>query len=418
MTIRWITPLLGTAPASAVLGLSEVQILDVRDMLDKAGNEATIIREKIQLGCDLLVAGKKIVVCCDHGISRSNSVAAGILACFERISLDESVRRVLASTGETEIRLDVIEAIRRATETELSIDRERKCWLLTGGHGYLGSLLASAVPKGVELLRPSRRELDILHGGVALNLYVREHQVTRILHFATPHVGNTNSSVGESLVMLRNILDVCANNHIPLFLPSRWEVFGAYKGQILRADEETPLRPAGVIGDAKYLCEKLVEAWVNRNSVEVTVLRSSLVFGINGAPNFIRSFIKRAVSREVITTHIYKNGPPQLDLIYARDWIQACWSLLLSDKAGVFNVGGGILLSTTEIAELVIESCGCGQKLKRMPIDDIASNVLLDYKKLSETTGWKPSNDVASRLSDFARSFANELDFDKNGKLT
>ena len=415
MTIRWITPLLGTAPASAVLELSEVQILDVRDLLDKAGNDASVIREKIRFGCDLLAAGKKTVVCCDHGISRSNSIAAGILARFEHISLDEGVRKVLDATGETEIRLDVVEAIRLAIETELSIGSEHNRWLRTGGHGYLGSLLYSAVPNGIELLRPSRKELDTLNGGVALNLYVREHQVTRILHFAASHVENTNSSMGVSLTMLRNILDVCASNQIPLFLPSRWEVFGAYKGQILHANEETPLRPDGVIGDAKYLCEKLAEAWVNRNSMEVTVLRSSLVFGNNGAPNFIRSFIKRAARNEVITTHVYKNGPPQLDLIYAGDWIKACWTLLLSGKTGTFNVGGGGLLGTNEIAELIIKSCGSDQKLKSMPIDDIASNVLLDYRKLSDATGWKPASIIISQLLGFARSFANKSTFYNKG---
>ncbi len=408
MTIRWITPLLGTAAANEVEGIVDVQVIDVRDMLDKGGNTALVIKEKIQLGCELLSAGKKTVVCCDHGISRSNSIAAGILARFEAISLDDGVRRVLAETGETELRMDVIEAVRNAIENEISIDKKRNCWLLTGGHGYLGTLLAAEIPNGVNLLRPTREELDLLRGGAALNLYVRKFQVSRILHFATPIVGNTNSSVGESVVILRNILDVCASNNIPLFIPSRWEVFGAYQGK-LHADEDTILRPAGVIGDAKFLTEKLVDAWANKNLVEVTVLRSGLVFGKNSAPNFIRSFIKRAVAKETLTTHIYKNGPPQLDLIYADDWVRACWNLLMSGDKGVFNVGGGELLDTREIARIVINSCGAGQKMNAIPIDETASNVLFNFRKLSESTGWQPKSKIVDQLSGFASTYANQL---------
>ena len=38
MSIRWITPLLGTASASLVRSEAGINIVDVRDMVDKAGN--------------------------------------------------------------------------------------------------------------------------------------------------------------------------------------------------------------------------------------------------------------------------------------------------------------------------------------------------------------------------------------------
>src|SRR3972149_1542382 len=87
MTIRWITPLLGTAPALLFHQEADMNIIDVRDLVDKAGNRADAVRQKITEGCESLREGKKTVVCCDYGISRSNAIAVGILALSESISL-------------------------------------------------------------------------------------------------------------------------------------------------------------------------------------------------------------------------------------------------------------------------------------------------------------------------------------------
>jgi UDP-glucuronate decarboxylase len=384
--------------------MPDVQIVDVRDLVDRAGNQPSTIREKIQHGCQLLTSGRKTVVCCDHGISRSNAVAAGILSCAENVTLDAAIRRVLEATGESEMRLDVVDSVRRAVDRAPSIGGDQGRWLLTGGRGYLGSILHDSATTEIELLRPGREELDLLRGEVELDLYVREHQVSRILHFAAPRVGNTNSSLGEAMTMLRNVLDVCATNRIMLFVPSRWEVFGGYGGQTLHANEQTPLRPAGTLGDAKYLAEKLVEAWSARDRLQVTVLRSGLVFGGGGAPNFINSFIRKTLRGEAITTHVYRNGSPQLDLIHSKNWAQACWRLLLSGHVGTYHAGGGKLLSTQQIAEIISQSCGTGRDPENLHIEDETANVSLGFDRLSSVTGWQPSGDVALCLSDFAKS--------------
>ena len=76
---------------------------------------------KITEGCDSLRAGKKTVVCCDYGISRSNAVAVGILAMHEAIPFEAAVRRVLDATGEKEIKVDPLQAVRRA----LGVDKKQ-----------------------------------------------------------------------------------------------------------------------------------------------------------------------------------------------------------------------------------------------------------------------------------------------------
>ena len=78
--IRWITDELGTAPFTDSEISDDLNVLDVRDLVDKHGNSPEATREKIDQGVSLLQQGGRLVVCCDYGISRSNAIAAGILS--------------------------------------------------------------------------------------------------------------------------------------------------------------------------------------------------------------------------------------------------------------------------------------------------------------------------------------------------
>ncbi len=78
--ICWITDRLGTAPATSVHLEPGMRIVDVRELVDKEGNEAANVKPLIDAGVAALNDGDRVVVCCDYGISRSNAVAAGILA--------------------------------------------------------------------------------------------------------------------------------------------------------------------------------------------------------------------------------------------------------------------------------------------------------------------------------------------------
>lgn len=50
MTIRWITSLLGTAAFNAVQNTRDIEVIDVRDLVDKAGNDSRAILEKFIKG--------------------------------------------------------------------------------------------------------------------------------------------------------------------------------------------------------------------------------------------------------------------------------------------------------------------------------------------------------------------------------
>lgn len=404
MTIRWITHLLGTAPGSSVAGIPDVVIIDVRNFVDRAGNTPDAINEKLLSGVNALREGRRTIVCCDHGFSRSNAFAAGILALSENIPFDQSIRRVIDATGENEIRADVVSDVRQALAGHLpqqSNRCHRERWLLIGGSGALGTLIRQTVPADIELLAPAREEVDLLHGSVPLSLFAEANDITRILHFASPRVGNTNRAMGEALIMLRTVLETAGALGISIFMPSRWEVFAGYSGEVPLLTEETRPFPAGILGETKFLSEALALEYESRERVAVTILRSGLIIGDTAAPHFLRSFIRRAASGEPVITHTYENGSPKLDLIAASDWTNAFWLLARSNQTGLFHAGGGELISTLEIAEMVCSAMGPQCRTEQLSLSGRAANIMLSSTKLAEATGWAPSRSVADTLTSF-----------------
>ncbi len=47
--------------------------------------------------------------------------------------------------------------------------------------------------------------------------------------------------MGQTLAMLRNVIDVCVSNNIRLVYPSSWEIYSGYAGT-LRVGESVPRR--------------------------------------------------------------------------------------------------------------------------------------------------------------------------------
>ncbi|CAN7451562.1 NAD-dependent epimerase/dehydratase family protein [Cupriavidus necator] len=394
MTIRWITPLLGTAPAMAMQGAADdIHLVDVRDLVDKSGNRADSVAEKIQIGHDLLKSGKKTVVCCDYGISRSNAIAAGILARAENISLEAAVRRVQDATGEQEIKAEPLRAVRQAlggsaTAAQRGVKRRV---LLTGGSGFLGRYVLTELADKVELLVPSRGQLDLSRGATQLDVMVGEGAADVLVHLANPRVYTSNVAMGEALTMLRNVIDVCISRDIPLIYISSWEIYSGYPGD-LRADESLPALPRGPYAETKYLSETLIEHCKTHYGLRCALVRSSPVYGLGSdRPKFIYSFIDKARRGEKIVTHAYRNGDPALDLLHASDLASLIAKVVCSQFVGTLNVGSGAVHSTPSIAQRIVEMLDSKSAVERTLIDADTARITMDFGRAKSLLNWEPS---------------------------
>ncbi|MCL2206460.1 MAG: NAD-dependent epimerase/dehydratase family protein [Fibromonadales bacterium] len=392
--IRWIIQeKLGTAPANADCIGNDVVVLDVRDLVDRSGNSANLIKSKIGEGVAFLESGKRVIVCCDYGISRSNAIAAGILSKFNKVSLSTALKEVIYSTGEKEIKIDVLNMVRLAlNEKNNENDSIQKNILVTGGSGFVGKALLPLLNTKYNCFAPSSSDIDLLNGAAELDLYVKENKVSHIVHLANPRTYTSNKSLGITLTMLRNVLEVCKNNNVTLVYPSSWEIYSGYASNCLLADESLPPNPKGPYGETKWLCENLIKLFIEKHNLKVAMLRSCPLYGVGGErPKFLWSFIDYAKKALPIKTHCFLNGSPSLDLMYVEDFSSAIVAILDKNYCGYMNFGTGRLISTKEAAEIICGYIKSDSTIESVAISEYAPNIAMNNSLARQILGWEAS---------------------------
>ena len=403
MSVRWILPNLGTAPAMAVQASNDLVILDVRDLVDKGGNSPRAVRDKVEEGAAHLRAGKRLVVACDYGISRSNAIAAGIISYIQNIPVDSAVRTVIETTGEAEIKLELLAAVHAAldsTHNRKSQSDQRKTVLVTGGGGFLGSALVEKLQyDNTSVVVPSRTQIDLEGSRAELDILIREQNVGCVVHLANPRVYTSNKALGTTLTILRNVLEVCSLNNVALVYPSGWEIYSGYRSTEIIADERLPPLPLGPYGETKWLCEQLVNHFRRNHNLQCVLLRMSPIYGPDGTrPKFIYNFVQKAKRGETIVTHRYRNAPAGLDLMHRDDAINALALATSTNYRGDLNIGTGNITSTEQIGRWIAEWSGSNSKVDSINIDTDTARIALDAHLAGQKIGWRPSVGVEEGL--------------------
>lgn len=404
--IRWITEALGTAAFTDPEIDATLAVVDVRDLVDKHGNPADAMREKIERGVALLREGRRLVVCCDYGISRSNAVAAGVLSRRDGVSLEVALRRVMKATGEQEIKLEPLRSVRAALATEAETrDASAPRVLITGGAGFVGGRLRAALGESVFHCAPSRSEADLVAGALELDLLVKEHRINCIVHLANPRVYTSNKALGETVTMLRNTLEVCRDNDLRLVYPSSWEVYSGYRGIGILTNEAVPLFPKGPYGETKALCEYMIELHRAHHGLRCALLRSSPLYGAGSdRPKFIYNFLEKALRGQAVQSHRYLNGDPCLDLMSVDDFVAALSLAVHADFVGTLNLGSGETVSTREVAEWIVRQCGSTSRVESRQIEEHAPNIAMDYRRAKHVLGWYPRTTWQAGLAHLMRN--------------
>lgn len=403
--IRWITASLGTAPFEAAVAEPGVTVVDARELVDRSGNLAGAVRALIDEGVQRLQGGGRVVVACDYGISRSNAVAAGILSVLQDVSLDAAIRQVVAATGETAMKLDVIGAVRDALSPAPSVppvpvvssppagampDRTRRLGgrrvLITGAATFLGAGLAAT-------LRPRHHvtgtgTVDCSRDAVGLHLLARERATDVVVHLAAPHVYTSNEAMGTRIAMLRTVIDVCVATGSLLIVPGDWEVFSGYRTAGLLVDESVPVNPGSTYGQGLALCEQLLREARRREGLTYLLLRLATVYGPGGErPHVISNFARKARLGEPAVLHRFRNGLSALDLLHVDDVHAAIAAAIAAGETGVLHLGSGVARTTLEIAEDIGVAGGAIYR----DVDRDATNIVMDATRATERLGWRPS---------------------------
>lgn len=398
MSICWITPLLGTAAAGDSTHSIDVTLVDVRELVDGAGNGIEVIREKIRQGAQSVAAGCRTVVCCDYGMSRSNAIAVGILASAHGLTF-EAALRIVEEASKADIKPEPLATVRRV----LGVARERPAGtgavLITGGSGFVGNALTNALMGNRRVVTTNRVAVDLARGATQLDLLVKEGNVRQIVHLAHPRVAYSNTAVGESLAILRNLIDVCVVNDVPLVFPSSSAVYAGYRGEMI-ADEAVALRPHGPFGEGKYLAEILLTHSRSTRGLRCAILRFAPIYGPGASkPKFLWTFAEMARESRPIVTHRYANGLPMLDLLYIDDVVSALTSAIDNDFVGELNIGTGVLTSTADIAARIRDLLHSDSEISQIAIDSRAASIGMNWGKATTELSWTPRIDLDQGLS-------------------
>lgn len=416
VTIKWITPSLGTASYYDVQALprsGDEVLIDIRALVDREGNADDALRQKVQTALAAARENKRIVICCDMGISRSNALAVAVLMATGR-SYSESLDLVSQKSAVSEINLALLRQVRSLYgPAEYTTDGAGRRLMITGATGFIGSRLIDELADEYRIFAPRRDALD-LSDTVALDAYVTSNKIDVLMHLAHPRNRNNISAMASAVAMMKNILEVCRLNGTRLFWLSGLTIYSGYRRfeVVYTYPDMTPL-PCGTYGETKLVCEELARLYAKNYGTQAVVLRPAGVYGA-GMPRstIVAKFFEMAMMGATIQTHEYENGLPAFDFLHVRDLASAVRQALHRWPAGPIHLGTGKVTSTYDLARLISELAGGGSQVERIALSGTTSKIGVDPEEAAARLGWRPTIDLRDglmELRDYYRARASAV---------
>jgi len=227
--------------------------------------------------------------------------------------------------------------------------------LLTGGSGFIGRNLQRLLPPSIELLAPSRAELDLLDGA-SVRSWLETHRPDAVVHAATTP-GHRNASPDPHL----------AEKNLRMFLHlfegerfwGRMIVIGSGAAYDLRSlppkvrEEElgrsVPEDPTGL--------SKLASARIGRSHPRVVHL---LPFGVFGPhEDWEIRFISNAICKALHGLPVTLRQNRRFDYAWVGDLVRVVEHFLLAPawKHDVYNVTPDSAVELKELARMVLDAC-------------------------------------------------------------
>jgi len=295
--------------------------------------------------------------------------------------------------------------------------------LLTGGGGFIGSHLATAlladgyavdivdnfstgfrenVPSDAELL-----ELDLSRPDDVARLPVRKYEA--ILHLAgqcsgersfdVPHY-DLQANAGSTLLLAEWAL---TNGIGTLLHASSMGVYGEVNGR--RTAETDRPEPLSYYGASKLAAERILSVAAKRG------LRtcSFRMFTVYGRGQDLTNMKQGMVS--IYLAYLLRTEPVQVkgslertrDFVHVDDVVRA-WRLGLENTAsGIFNIGTGVGTSVRELLDELLDACGLD---RNYPVEETSgtpgdqSGISAEIGAIGDAFGWTPRIDLRTGLAD------------------
>lgn len=263
--------------------------------------------------------------------------------------------------------------------------------LITGGAGNIGSVLTQGLLSEKDtfitvvddLSTGNITKLPIHHSQlkfIKADVNNREeitdimlsNQFDYVFHYAA-YVGVQRTQENPIRVLndiegIKNILSLAKNTGVKrVFFSSSSEVYGE-PVTIPQHEETTPLNSRVPYAVVKNVGEAFCKSYRQEYNLNYTIFRFFNTYGPNQTQDFVISkFISQALNNEPIT--IYGDGSQTRTFCYVDDNITASIKALNEDLFvnDVINIGGDVVISILELAELIIRLTKSQSKIVYLP---------------------------------------------------
>jgi len=303
--------------------------------------------------------------------------------------------------------------------------------LLTGGSGYLGSILARKLLKkgyhvrildnflyGEESIKEiqKNKKFEQVKGDIrdlaAISRSLKN--IDTVVHLASI-VGTQSAeldpktSIEINYLATRNIADLCKLYKIKQFIfASTCSVYGAQPHQLI--SENSEVNPLDSYGQSKFESERaILQAYDSP-----TILRLGTLFGASYRMRFdlaINLFIAQAMNKEKITVF---GGNQWRPFLHVDDAAEAFSFAIQNKMEGIYNVVWNNL-TITKMAKIV-------QKLVPSKIE-LAKDIVdkRDYRVTAskiEKSGFKAKKDISFAVKEFKSKISNDIKNYKQDKYS
>lgn len=395
--VCWLDDRLGTGAYAALGDTAGASLLDVRSLDDGPGNSVAVVSGLITQGLRLLEAGASVIAACDLGVSRSNAVAAGVMAMHSGQPLDLALERVLRATGGADICLGLLDTVRAALgEGQPAASGDKT--LVLGMQGSPEQALHAAMPGRLASLAPGHWRC-----AAAIDLAARQASANAIIFSAEPQGCSGAGLIGQTLTRLHAAVEVCVLRRLHLVFLSDWSIFSGGEGGDMLADEDSPGRPGGIMGLAMGLCESLVDHAVATAGLSAAVVRPATVYGTDAwRSGFLRQFRTLARQGAAIGLRRFRNGWARLDMLHEADFARGIRALLEGQKTGIWHLGTGLFTSTETLSRMMIDALGSQSTVSPVEMAGSCCNVALPSHRAKTELGWAPEIQIQRGLEAFA----------------
>lgn len=236
--------------------------------------------------------------------------------------------------------------------------------LFTGASGFLGAnILPDLRTNYNEVITVGHLDVDDITVNLAKNVPILPHKFDIVLHAAgkahvvpkTPEEEKLFYDVNyQGTVNLCRALEKVGVPKSFIFI-STVAVYGCESGELI--EETHPLNGTTPYAKSKIMAEEFLQKWCTQNGVVLTILRPSLLAGVNPPGNL--GDMVRGIQRGFYVN--IAGGKVQKSILMAEDIANLI--PIVKDKGGIYNVCDTDQPSFGDIAKLIAKQLG-----KRNPI--------------------------------------------------